>query len=127
MFPQILQTIAFRSVVNAVFRRRLLFILELQWAVKHLPCRRDTVNPLRRRRDTKLTHHNNPHLKPNKLKVIHDNMKIFLRFESEIVGSMNTKHSKSHTQTDSYLTLTLLAAVNGNIINATILKYVKEI
>ena len=43
---------------------------------------------------------------------------------------MNTKHwiqSKSHAQTDSNLTLTLLAAVNGNKINASILKYVKEI
>ena len=87
----------------------------------------DTVNPLRRRRDTKLTHHNNSREGELKLKVIHDNMKIFLRFESEIVGSMNTKHSKSHAQTDSNLTLTLLAAVNGNTINATVLKYVKEI
>ena len=54
-----------------------------------------------------------------------------LDYESEIVGSMNTLnnwiHSKSHAQTDSNLTLTLLAAVNGNKINASILKYVKEI
>ena len=55
----------------------------------------------------------------------------FLDYESEIVGSMNTLnnwiHSKSHAQTDFNLTLTLLAAVNGNKINASILKYAKEI
>ena len=39
----------------------------------------------------------------------------------------NWIHSKSHAQTDFNLTLTLLAAVNGNKINASILKYAKEI
>ena len=50
--------------------------------------------------------------------------------ESEIDGSINTKHLihlNLQAPTHSNLTLTLLAAVNGNKIDTSVVKYVKEI
>ena len=50
--------------------------------------------------------------------------------ESEIDGSINTKHLihlNLQAPTHSNLTLTLLAAVNGNKIDTRVVKYVKEI